>query len=304
MINHALNFIRQVIRGRSHQAIHQQARIIDGRILAPEPEDLNLIPEDIIDLTIYRQAQAEAPQEPEPQEPQAQQAPPLSSEPPILHPDQILLRDGRVILRENIIRHDEHFGGWWHNLGGLSILVPQSNILAVQRGERIIPAPTADEIEEELRELASYDAKAAAPETTAPETITAPTPETTPEAEADDIPDITPDPAPEERRVLTPQEADLFRATARRLCSERERDGIWIGLLLNGISVSKITKLKLVGKAHVEEATGKRHKIPAWLHNAMNLIEAKQWRRSRNIIHKELKKYEITPSLLNTATHR
>ena len=75
-----------------------------------------------------------------------------------------------------------------------------------------------------------------------------------------------------------------------------------MGLLLHGVSVSTIATLKLIGKAHVEETNGKRHKIPAWLHNALNLISPDEWRRGRNIIHRELRKYEVTPTLLTTAT--
>ena len=53
-----------------------------------------------------------------------------------------------------------------------------------------------------------------------------------------ETPEQEPEPAP--RRTLTPNEVELFRATAKRLCAERERDGIWMGLLLHGVSVSVI----------------------------------------------------------------
>lgn len=225
------------------------------------------------------------------------------------HPDQILLKDGRVILRDNIIRHDEQYGGWWHSVAGLTFFTPRSDVVAVQRGETItrIAEPTEAEIEEELNELASYNEPEPTeyhitPDDTPLEVIVEQF--SAPQAES-------PEPAqaaqtvekPEPRKALTPDEAELFHATAKRLCAERNRDGVWMGLLLHGVSVSNIAALKIIGKAHVEDENGRRIKIPAWLHNALNLISPDEWRRGRNIIHREMRKYEVTPTLLTTATH-
>ena len=298
MFKAALRVARRIIAQPSQVT---PVSIVDGRIIVSEPSDpAQTLPDEIeeIDLTLHS-------------------TPATAS----AHPDQILLKDGRIILRSNIIRRDEQYGGWWHSVAGLTFFTPRDEVLAIQHGERIIPmgdAPTEAEIEADLDELASYNepepaeyhltpddtpleviveqcampsARPEQPESVAPANVAPPLPEPQPDA--------TPEPTP--RRTLTPDEIELFHATAKRLCAERDRDGVWMGLLLHGVSVSVINTLTLIGKAHVEETNGKRHKIPAWLHNALNLIEATEWRRSRNVIHKELKKYEITPSLLTTA---
>lgn len=267
--------------------------IIDGQIIVSEPSDpaASLFDEmEEIDLTPY-----------------STPAPAPAPAPATAHPDQILLKDGRVILRDNIIRHDEQYGGWWHSVAGLTFFTPRSDVVAVQRGETItrIAEPTEAEIEEELNELASYNEPEPTeyhitPDDTPLEVIVEQF--SAPQAES-------PEPAqaaqtvekPEPRKALTPDEAELFHATAKRLCAERNRDGVWMGLLLHGVNVSSIHALKIIGKAHVEDESGKRRKIPTWLHNALNLIDANAWRRSRNVIHKELKKYEIAPSLLTAA---
>ena len=234
----------------------------------------------------------------------------------VSRPDQIICKDGRVILRNDIIRCDNQFGGWWHTIANLTVFTPRSNILAIQRGEEMmrITEPTETQNEAELNELASYSALEPTeyhltPDDTPLEVIveqyTASAPMESPAPQAESVaPAHVAPPLPAPRKTaLTPNEAELFLATAKRLCTERERDGIWMGLLLHGISVSAIATLKLIGKTHVEETNGKRHKIPAWLHNTMNLVDPNNWRRSRNIIHIELRKYEVTPTLLTTAAH-
>lgn len=277
-----LHFITDYIRHLVTPSPHDSAttRIIDGKIVCESEPPCD-------------HAQPDPPADP----PLCVDVPPAAS----AHPDQILLKDGRVILRDSIIRYDEQYGGWWHSVAGLIFFTPRSDIVAIQRGEAItrIAEPTEAEIEEELDELASYNESEPTeyhitPDDTPLETIVEQC--AAPRAESSEL-------EPEPRRTaLTPDEAELFHATAKRLCAERDRDGIWMGLLLHGVSVSAIATLKLIGKAHVEETNGKRHKIPAWLHNALNLISPDEWRRGRNIIHRELRKYEVTPTLLTTAT--
>lgn len=278
MLHLITDYIRHLVTPSPHDSA--TTRIIDGKIVCESEPPCD-------------HAQPDPPADP----PLCVDVPPAAS----AHPDQILLKDGRVILRDSIIRYDEQYGGWWHSVAGLIFFTPRSDIVAIQRGEAItrIAEPTEAEIEEELDELASYNESEPTeyhitPDDTPLETIVEQC--AAPRAESSEL-------EPEPRRTaLTPDEAELFHATAKRLCAERDRDGIWMGLLLHGVSVSAIATLKLIGKAHVEETNGKRHKIPAWLHNALNLISPDEWRRGRNIIHRELRKYEVTPTLLTTAT--
>ena len=284
MLHLITDYIRHLVTPSPHGSA--TTRIIDGKIVCESEPPCD-------------HAQPDPPADP----PLCVDVPPAAS----AHPDQILLKDGRVILRDSIIRHDEQYGGWWHSVAGLIFFTPRSDIVAIQRGEAItrIAEPTEAEIEEELDELTSYSEPEEyhiTPDDTPLETIVEQC--AAPHAESAAPAHVAPPlPEPEPRRTaLTPDEAELFHATAKRLCAERDRDGIWMGLLLRGVSVSAIATLKLIGKAHVEETNGKRHKIPTWLHNALNLISPDEWRRSRNIIHRELRKYEVTPTLLTTAT--
>ena len=294
MLHLITDYIRHLVTPSPHGSA--TTKIIDGKIVCESEPPCD-------------HAQPDPPADP----PLCVDVPPAAS----AHPDQILLKDGRIILRSDIIRRDEQYGGWWHSVAGLTFFTPRSDVVAVQRGEAItrIADPTEAEIETDLDELASYNE----PEPTEYHLTSDDTPLKTiveqcaapfvrleqPESPAPQAESVAPScetPEPTPRRALTPDEVELFRATAKRLCDERDRDGVWMGLLLHGVNVSSIHALKIIGKAHVEDESGKRRKIPTWLHNALNLISPDEWRRGRNSIHRELRKYEVTPTLLTTAT--
>ncbi len=112
------------------------------------------------------------------------------------------------------------------------------------------------------------------------------------------------DDAPDSNGGLSAKESDIYWATARELCQEGKRAGIWIGLSLLGIRASEIERVKRVNQYTLSFQRRKTtHTIPCpnWLMEAMKAIAEDDWRKSRKTVHKEVSAYEITPSALNSA---
>ena len=81
---------------------------------------------------------------------------------------------------------------------------------------------------------------------------------------------------------------------AMALCHEGDRRGIWIGLMLccglriseiKGVELSCEQNIRVIGKGNKERLVP----TPKWLYNAMADKNNKKWRRTRQLIWKELK---------------
>jgi hypothetical protein len=100
-------------------------------------------------------------------------------------------------------------------------------------------------------------------------------------------------------------EGKIYWNLARQLCKEDNREGIWIGLCLSGITPRAIQKLEFINKTTVKWSKwGKDTEthIARWLYDACESIE--QWRRSHRTILRGISNHETTPRSLNSiASH-
>lgn len=114
-------------------------------------------------------------------------------------------------------------------------------------------------------------------------------------------------PKPEEVQqngLLSEKEIQIYWTTAKELCQEGDRVGIWIGLSLLGARPSEIKELKMLNKSTIRVKRRKNDlsiKCPLWLITAMKDIH--DWRQGRKTIYTGVSQYEATPTLLNSAAH-
>jgi hypothetical protein len=102
---------------------------------------------------------------------------------------------------------------------------------------------------------------------------------------------------PKKVEKLTADQVGMYRNQAQKLCREENRNGVFLGLLLLGISPTEIHGLELVN--NMIRIKRKNEKLlidaPAWLMRAMTTIPEKKWRKKRGTVIKEVKAYAITP---------
>ncbi len=101
---------------------------------------------------------------------------------------------------------------------------------------------------------------------------------------------------------LSEKEKDIYWDLAKDLVKDRKREGIWIGLLLLGISPAGIQEAEFANKSTLRyQLWGKEKeaRIEKWLYDACQSIPEESWRLGRRTIHKEVAKYEVSPRALN-----
>ena len=101
---------------------------------------------------------------------------------------------------------------------------------------------------------------------------------------------------------LSEKEREIYWDLAKDLAKDGKREGIWIGLLLVGISPAAIQEAKFINKStlpHQLWGKEKEAKIEKWLYDACQSIPEENWRLGRRTIHKEVAKYEVSPRALN-----
>lgn len=97
-------------------------------------------------------------------------------------------------------------------------------------------------------------------------------------------------------KTLSRNEIRMIRSTARDLCLEADRVGIWMGLSMIGIKPSEVKGLEYSsnGKSAVKIQRGGRMvklDAPDWLTRAMHNIPDESWRLGRHSIHRGVLEY-------------
>ena len=108
--------------------------------------------------------------------------------------------------------------------------------------------------------------------------------------------------ADESTNGMSEKEVQMYWTTARTLCKEQNREGVWIGLSLLDVRPSEIKGLQIVNNQTIRVTRRKKSvtvKCPLWLIDALR--NTKNWRQGRKTIHAGVSTYETTPSALNTA---
>lgn len=102
-----------------------------------------------------------------------------------------------------------------------------------------------------------------------------------------------------------PTDPSDYLKLAESLCAQGNRDGIWIALSLLGVKPSYIETLTVTLDADGTRVSTRNNQVidvPAWLYQAMQNIA--EWKRSRNIVHREVAKYGTHPQALNAYAKR
>lgn len=105
-------------------------------------------------------------------------------------------------------------------------------------------------------------------------------------------------PTPKERETLSTEQLQMYQTSARELCSEGNRAGIWIGLSLFKVQSSEIKTVRVNGDDESIIAGKRNIKVPKWLIQALTGIDQSKWAKGRNTIRKGLEKYGTTPHTL------
>ncbi|MCP4696719.1 MAG: hypothetical protein GY862_07710 [Gammaproteobacteria bacterium] len=94
---------------------------------------------------------------------------------------------------------------------------------------------------------------------------------------------------------LNPAQIEMYTTQAEKLCSEGNRSGVFIGLLLQGVSAAEIHGLEMVDGNIILKRKDEKIFIdaPGWLVQAMTV--STNWRRKRTTINREVRNYGTTP---------
>lgn len=95
---------------------------------------------------------------------------------------------------------------------------------------------------------------------------------------------------------LSPGAIEMMNDKAKALCTEGDRAGIWLGLLLRGVPSSAVETVEIKDKHYIrfKNWTAYREaRIPQWLMLSMTeRIKPEVWRRNRVTVKNRIKKYE------------
>ncbi len=107
-------------------------------------------------------------------------------------------------------------------------------------------------------------------------------------------------PPPKKPEVLTRQQIRMYRTTARELCGDGNRVGIWIGLTLLCVKSAEMKSAWPDGDRSILIGTDPPRTIeaPDWLVRAMTEIDRAEWERTNNAIRKGLERYGTSPRIL------
>lgn len=106
--------------------------------------------------------------------------------------------------------------------------------------------------------------------------------------------------------ALSPGAVEMLNNQAKALCTEGDRAGIWLGLLLRGVPASAVKTVEIIGKHQIRFKNWTKLvelRVQEWLTLSMTeRISESLWRMNRVTIQKRVRAYENPMTLYKNAS--